>query len=275
MHRIARLALALAGVALVALSVAFLIDEPSVTSLWPWPISRLSRIFLASMLMAAAAPVIGIAISGELAAVAPGALNLFVAGLGIAAFCFTQADGTVEQRPVLFFAMGAAAFVVLMAALFLWSSGVPFRDQRRLPWSVYLAFAAFALILVVAGIALIRGRPNTFPWPLSPELSVLYGCMFIGAACYFVHGLVKPVWGNAKGQLYGFLAYDLVLLGPFVQHFSAVPEPMLVSLIVYTAILAFSALLAIYYIFVSRDAWPWGWDVLQLGKAMEARRPAR
>ena len=93
-------------------------------------------------------------------------------------------------------------------------------------------------------------RPNIFPWPLSPENSVFYGSIFLGAMCYFLYGVIYPCWGNAKGQLLGFLAYDLVLIVPFLQHFAAVRPEKLLSLTIYTAVVSYSGLLAIFFLLV-------------------------
>jgi hypothetical protein len=50
----------------------------------------------------------------------------------------------------------------------------------------------------------------------------------------------------------GFLAYDLVLIMPFLQHFSDVLPEQRASLIVYTTVLVLSAGLAVYYLFIHR-----------------------
>jgi len=68
---------------------------------------------------------------------------------------------------------------------------------------------------------------------------------------YFIYGARDPHWGNAVGQLAGFLAYDLVLLAPFLEHFSAARGGSLVSLIIYVAFLVYSGALASYYLFAS------------------------
>jgi hypothetical protein len=41
----------------------------------------------------------------------------------------------------------------------------------------------------------------------------------------------------------GFLAYDLVLIIPFLQHFANVRPEMLLSLTIYTAVVSYSGLL--------------------------------
>jgi len=70
--------------------------------------------------------------------------------------------------------------------------------------------------------------------------------------CYFTYGIIYPYWGNAKGQLLAFLAYDLVLIVPFARRFATVPPEMLLSLTVYTAVISYSALLAIFFLFLYR-----------------------
>ena len=49
----------------------------------------------------------------------------------------------------------------------------------------------------------------------------------------------------------GFLAYDLVLLASFLEHFGAARGGSLVSLIIYVAFLVYSGALASYYLFAS------------------------
>jgi hypothetical protein len=39
----------------------------------------------------------------------------------------------------------------------------------------------------------------------------MFGLIFLGAATYFIYGALDPHWGNAVGQLAGFLAYDLTI----------------------------------------------------------------
>ena len=90
-----------------------------------------------------------------------------------------------------------------------------------------------------------------FPWQLGAETSVMFGLVFLGAATYFVYGALDPHWGNAVGQLAGFLAYDLVLLAPFLEHFGTARGGSLVSLIIYVAFLVYSGALASYYLFAS------------------------
>jgi hypothetical protein len=104
----------------------------------------------------------------------------------------------------------------------------------------------------VVSTRLIFKVPNTIPWKITPELSVVIGGMFLGAAAYFVYALLRPSWVNSAGQLVGFLAYDVVLIVPFLTRLpSAAPEVRL-GLTIYTAVVTLSGLLAIYYLFIHK-----------------------
>jgi hypothetical protein len=82
--------------------------------------------------------------------------------------------------------------------------------------------------------------------------------MFFGAAVYFAYGLLRPLWVNAAGQLAGFLAYDLILIVPFLTRLPTTPDEHRLGLTIYTAVLIFSALLAIYYLFIHKPTRLWG-----------------
>jgi hypothetical protein len=66
-----------------------------------------------------------------------------------------------------------------------------------------------AVALLIVSTRLIMKVPHSIPWMITPELSVVIGWMFFGAALYFAYGLLRPSWANAGGQMAGFLAYDL------------------------------------------------------------------
>jgi hypothetical protein len=144
-------------------------------------------------------------------------------------------------------------FALFNLLLFLWSRKWGNRPNAQpTPGFVRVSYVIFILVLLAVGAALILKIPNTFPWPLKPESSVVFGWMFVGDAFYFLYALLYPGWPNARAQLWSFLAYDLVLIGPFIGHFSNVKPESRNSLIVYTAVLVYSGLLAIYYLFLHR-----------------------
>jgi hypothetical protein len=108
----------------------------------------------------------------------------------------------------------------------------------------------FFVSLFFAGSALLFRLP-IFPWDLNADSSIIFGCIFIGDAFYFLYGLIRPRWQNAFGQLLSFLAYDLVLIGPFLALSKTVDSDHLLNLIVYIAVLLYSGVLAVYYLFIN------------------------
>jgi hypothetical protein len=86
---------------------------------------------------------------------------------------------------------------------------------------------------------------------VNPDSSVIFGCILLGDACYFLVGLFRPVWHNALGQLLSFLAYDLVLIVPFLLLFKTVASVYVLNLLVYIAVLVYSGGIAVYFLFVN------------------------
>lgn len=70
---------------------------------------------------------------------------------------------------------------------------------------------------------------------------------------YFVAGLTDRRLANAKGQLIAFLAYDLILIVPFIAHFADVLPDHRLNLIVYTSVLVSTGLLATYHLVLDRE----------------------
>jgi hypothetical protein len=209
----------------------------------------MSNIFVSSILAAIGAPIIWIGLANESRAMAGGALNLLVTGAGIAASTFTFYSRD-PQPDFLLVGIFSSQLAIVCIGLLLYSQRKSFLDARPTPWIVRVSFIAFAIVLLLTSISLLAQRPNIFPWPLLAENSVMYGWIFLGAMCYFLYGVVYPVWSNARGQMIGFLAYDLVLIVPFLIHFTNVQPEMLTSLIIYTILVSYSGLLAGYYLFI-------------------------
>jgi hypothetical protein len=244
-----RAALIPATLILFVLVVGFLAQVPWATHLWPWPAKPLSYIFIASILAAIAVPILWIALTGEAAAIRAGALDLTVMYGGMFVYVLTLTGNPHEPRLwpyALAFGLAAAG----SAGAFAFARPIPWADPRSMPAPVRVSFGAFAAILTGAGVALLL-HANIFPWQLGPETSVMFGLVFLGAATFFSYGALDPHWGNAVGQLSGFLAYDLVLLAPFLEHFKTAQSGSLVSLIIYVAFLVYSGALASYYLFAS------------------------
>jgi hypothetical protein len=238
--------LVLAGIAALVGALGFLLGWRDVVRIWPFLGYGMTPVFLASILAAIAAPVIWIGVTGEFAALRGGAANLLVTGGGVAGYGLSQSWGDPAGRVQLFALIHLAVAMVSLLLLVL-SQRAEWRDDRPTPVLVRIAFGIFGLGLVVVGTALVL-RQNVFPWLLDRDSSIVYGIFFLGAAVYFAYGLRRPVWGNAQGQLIGFLAYDLVLIVPFARLWLFSPS---LSLAVYLAVIAGSALLAIWYLAVS------------------------
>ena len=235
------------------LMVAFLAKWPFALDLWPWTgpysLTGLSHIFLASVCAAIGVPVLWIGLSDEIGAGVAGTIDLAITFGGSGIFMLQGYAASGNSR-LLVGGVVALASAAAMAGMYFLGRRNPIRDPRPTPRPVRVAFAIFTVALLVAGPLLLLRRPNIFPWSLSPEASVIYGWVFLGAAAYFVHALLRPSWHNAAGQLLGFLAYDLVLIGPFLAHFQRVADANRMSLIIYTGVLIFSGALATYYLFI-------------------------
>lgn len=244
------------GIVFLVLTVAFFLQMEWVTALWPWPSGRLSYIFLSSITAAVAAPVIWIGLSGEFRAARGGAVNLGIIAAGTAVYFFIL-YGREGDAQLLFSGLAATFFLAVNAGVFLWSSRQRIRDRRAMPGLVKASFAFFTVVLLVVSALLITQRPVVFPWPLQPEASVIFGLIFLGAASYFALALPAARWHRAKGPLLGFLAYDLILIGPFLAHFNNVAEAHQLSLILYVAVLVYSGAVAVYYLFVNEETRSW------------------
>jgi hypothetical protein len=235
------------GVLVLALGLGFAFQLPIATAAWPWPDGRLSYLFIGSILAAVSAAMIWVGWTGEWGALPAGSLNVFViAVLGSAYFTYLLAGGRAELLP---FVIAGILSIFASAAAFFWSRNMPLRDQRPTPLLVRISFGIFLAALVLAGGALLLRLP-VFPWAVKPDSSVIFGSIFIGDACYFLYGLLKPRWHNAQGQLLSFLAYDLVLIVPFIQLFGTVKPELMLNLTVYVAVLIYSSAIAVYFLLI-------------------------
>lgn len=236
------------GLVILALAIGFIFQFPLVTSLWPWPDGRLSYLFIGSILAAVSVAALWVGWTGEFGALPAGSLNVLAIAGGTAIYFFQLA---LQGRPNLIpFGIGALIAVIASGAAFLWSRRIPLNDSRPMPGLVRVSFGIFIVSLILAGGALVFRIP-VFPWTLNPDSSVIFGCIFIGDAFYFLYGLLNPRWHNAAGQLLSFLAYDLVLIVPFLLLFETVKPEFMLNLTVYVAVLVYSGGLAIYFLFVN------------------------
>lgn len=237
-----------AGLVTLLLALGFVFRNPMATNLWPWPDGRYSYLFIGSILAAAGVAMVWIGWTGLFAVLPAGTLNIFVIAVTTCVYFSWQAlqQGRSELIPY-----GLASLLTAMASgcTFLWSRRLSLNDARPTPLLVRISFGVFIVSLFFAGGALWLMAP-IFPWDLSPGTSILFGCIFIGDAFYFLYGLFRPRWQNAFGQLLSFLAYDLVLIGPFLALSKTVDPERRLGLIIYLGVLFYSAAVSVYYLFI-------------------------
>jgi hypothetical protein len=247
--RIARVLLVVAGVQAV-LGVLFFLQVPLPAVVWPFPgVSPLSNAFIGSIYLAAAASTAWCVAAGSVRALAGIALDYLAILVPFTIYSAIRVAGGAGAETLIF---GIASLLGIAFAVWMlrWSLAQPWRDPRPTPRLVRWAFVVFAVLLVIVGGRLVLQVPDTMPWALTPELSTLFGFMFLGAAAYFVFGAVEPRWENAGGQLAGFLAYDLVLVWPFIERIPTIGEGLRLQLVLYVLVVVGSLVLAAYYLLI-------------------------
>lgn len=268
MTRFIRTALYLVCIIQFALAFAFIFQVPQIISLWPFPgTTPLTFIFIASIFAAAAASTawaLSTHTYGALVGIGIDYLLILIP-VGVLSWQLGRSSGAAN--------LSAYAVICFLGALFgvwliLWANRFPIPPNPPVPALVRGSFVVFIIALLIVSTQLILKVPNVIPWKITPELSVVIGWMFIGAAGYFVYATLRPSWGNAGGQLAGFLAYDLVLIVPFLQRLPASPPDFRTNLIIYIAVVTYSGLLAVYFLFIhkttrffGRKAGTSGWEI--------------
>lgn len=239
------------------LAVAFFLQLPFATGLWPFPgTTPLTFIFIASIFAAAGASTLWAAGTRNYGALAGIGLDYLIILAPVAILSLQLGASTGSSQ------LTTYGIVCVFGALFglwlvLWSIRIPIDTTLPMPRLVRWSFVVFISALLIVSVQLILKVPNVIPWVVTPELSVVIGWMFLGAAAYFVYALLRPSWFNSAGQLAGFLAYDVVLIVPFLQRLPTVAPQFQTGLIIYTAVVIYSGLLAFYYLFVSKTTRVW------------------
>lgn len=234
------------GLAYLVLAIGFSARLPAATGLWLWTDTRLSHLFVGSVLAALAAGALWIAWSRHIRAAVPSLVGLSVAFVATGMYLFFL-ERTGTEPHVLPHALGYMLAAVLAWVMLAAMRGEPPDDKPITPlvrWSCRL----YAVTLAAAGAALVARFPNVFPWPLSPGSSTVFGFTFLGLAVVYALTARRGGAGAATVAMSGFLAYDIVLLPPFLVHFSAVAPEKLPSLSVYTAVLVYSAVVAAHHL---------------------------
>jgi hypothetical protein len=234
---------------LLLFAAGFFFREWWAIDLWPYRTSysnpTMSFAFVASILGAASASILYCALARELRAMVGVGLDALVLTAPLSIMSLTSGRASMRTFGILAALTATAGLIALI-----WFHRYAWRDPRRTPLPVRVAFIVFVLALWATGGALVAGNLRVLPWQVSPDVARVYGFIFLGASSYFLYGLIVPRWSNAAGQLLGFLAYDLVLIVPFAIYFKHVPPDRLVNHIVYSAVVVGSGVLAVYYCFL-------------------------
>jgi hypothetical protein len=250
MHQNMRIVLLVVSAVQLLFGIGFFFQVPALTSIWPYQgTTPLTFIFFASIFAAAAASTTWVVLSGQWGALVGIALDYIVilAPLAVYSWLVAGQTGNSALTTYGFICMGGVLFGVW---LWWWSRRLPMDTSIPMPPLVRWSFLFFVVALVVVSVRLILQHPNVIPWTITPELSVVIGWMFLGAAVYFIYGFLRPSWANAAGQLMGFLAYDVVLIVPFLTRLPATAPEFQIGLWLYTGVVLYSGILAFYFLFV-------------------------
>ena len=238
-----RLLLAVVIVLVVATGV-LVVQPPWLNDIWPFAgTTPMTYYFVASILLAGAASIAWCLYANEPGALVGVGVDGFTIFLPMTAFVLI-AGLSRGDTALTISAVGAAAVAFSGAGLALWARQFPIRDTRPTPLIARVSMGLFAVLLVPAGVALVAGT-SFLPWPVTDDLSVVVGLFFVGAAAYFAYGVARPIIGNSFGQLLGFLAYDLVLIAPFLVRLPTIQPEFRTSLYIYVAVVLYSGLVAL------------------------------
>jgi hypothetical protein len=232
-------------IVLVIATGVFVVQPPWLADVWPFAgTTPMTYLFVGSILLAASASIAWCLYADEPGALVGVGLDGAVIFGPLTAFVLLAGLSRGDSRLALS-AIGGAAVVVGGATLAFWARRFPIRDLRPTPLIARASMAGFTAFLVIAGALLLAGVPNVLPWSVTPDLSAVVGLFFVGAAAYFAYGAIRPVTGNAFGQFAGFLAYDVVLIVPFLQRLPTIVPGQRLSLYLYILVVVYSGLLAL------------------------------
>jgi hypothetical protein len=255
--RIARYATFLVCAVQSFLAIAFFLQLPFAVGLWPFQgTTPLTFILVSSFLAAAAASTLWATASENYGALAGIGLDYLAVLVPLSILSFQLGSSSGNRQMI------ALGIMLVLGALFglgllAWGIRTPIDNTVPMPGPVRWSFVVFILALLAVSARLFLKVPNAFPWTTTADLSVVIGWMFLGAATYFAYALLRPSWVNSAGQLAGFLAYDVVLIVPFLTRLPTTAPPHQLGLIIYTAVVLYSGLLATYYLFIHRSTRLW------------------
>jgi hypothetical protein len=251
MNRFLRTSLVFIAIVLLIFGLGYAFRLPFATSFWPYSYTgAMSYIFIGSLAAAASAAILWCVWEREDGALSGIGISIMAVFFPLGIFILQAAQGNSNQ---MLFGVAVILGGVFGIVLFLHTFRIPITPNPPLPGLVRIAFVIFILALIIVGGQMVLRRPDVLPWEMTATGSVIYGWAFLGASTYFAYALARPSWHNAGGQLAGFLAYDLVLILPFLQRLPSMQPEFLLNQLIYTGVVVLSGALAIYYLFIKRE----------------------
>ncbi len=156
--RAASYSIGMGGIALLILTAGYYFVMPWATATWPWPDSRLSYIFVASILAAIGTNILWLSVVGEWGSAVSGAVNLLIAAVGMAMYMY-QLYFREEKLSLVIYGIIFALFALYNLGFALWSHRFPIQDTRTTPRLVSISFYIFATILLLVAVALLTRAP--------------------------------------------------------------------------------------------------------------------
>lgn len=242
----------------VFLALACFLRLQFAVDLWVFPGSTpLTFIVIAAFFAAAAASTLWAATSENYGGLAGIGLDYVGSMLPIGVLALQK--GSNSNSPAFtIFGLACVFGASFGIGMLVWSIRGPLNSTVPLPSVVRWSFVLFTTALLLVSVLLLFQVPNTLPWVITPDLSLVFGAMFFGSALYFAYGLLRPCWANAAGQLAGFLAYDVILIVPLLLRWPTTPPEFELSMNLYIAVVTYSGLLAMYYLFIHPPTRLWG-----------------
>jgi hypothetical protein len=242
-----RLILIVIVIPAVLLGLGFILNLPPVTGGWPFPVSRLTHLFLAAVSFAFAAPMLYAIWRWDFAAVAGVGLTVAVSYALFSVMILTMIGPNqgIWLNLVLAIAVALAGF----GGFLFGANRVP-KDQRVTPMWVRALFGVFAALLILSGGAMMLRVSNILPWAVDPESAQLIGALFVGNAAIFLWAMARPVWTHAIATWLAFIVYDIFLVLPLVMHLSDVLPEHTLGLWLYIGVLVVSFVGGIYALFI-------------------------
>lgn len=227
-------------------------EKPATSALWPWIEQPLCRDFLAALLAAYGAGCFSLAYLGEWSAAVGGSIAILVAFGGFA-LQVTVAGSEGHDIGLAVPAIVLAVIATIAAATLYLSFKTKHAATRSAPSTLLTVFRIFAPILCCVGIALLLGAHAVLPWSLSAQTRLLVGWILIGFAANYAYTSLAGSWAGVRVLLAGLLSYDLVILIPLLLHFGPVEPEYRLTLIINLVVVAMTACLAIFYLFVNTE----------------------